>query len=66
MQLVERLFRIIEPGPGTIQIGRKADCDIHLDENLISKYQCNVEFTPSSGWILRDGKEKRPSTNGTW
>ncbi len=60
------LYRIIEPGEGTIQIGRKSDCDIFIDENLLSKYQCNVEFTQTNGWILRDGKDKRPSTNGTW
>jgi len=51
---------------GCIKIGRRNNCEIQVEDNLLSKYQCTIKFLPEEGWILIDGTEKRPSTNGTW
>jgi hypothetical protein len=57
---------VLEPTDKPISIGRHSECSIHVEDNLLSKNQCTIEFTENNGWILKDGKDKRPSTNGTW
>jgi len=57
---------VLEPTERVISIGRHSECTIHVEDNLLSKNQCTIEYTEQNGWILKDGKDKRPSTNGTW
>jgi hypothetical protein len=51
-----------------IRIGRARDCDICLDDMLLSKYQASILYSHSQGWMLIDGNlvRQRPSTNGGW
>ena len=51
-----------------IKIGRAADCDICIDDMMISKYQSCILYSHSKGWMLIDGNliKQRPSTNGAW
>ena len=48
-----------------IKIGRAANCDIMLDDSLVSKLQSIIEFK-NCEWILRDGDGYKNSTNGIW
>ena len=48
-------------------IGRSANCDIRIDDELLSKAQGEIFFDPSKkSWVLRDGLDGHVSTNGTW
>jgi predicted component of type VI protein secretion system len=48
-------------------IGRTPDCDIRINDKLLSKSQASISFDPDhSSWILTDGFNNKPSTNGTW
>lgn len=51
-----------------VRIGRQASCEVHLDDNLLSKIQATIFYSTQEGWILIDGdiENQRPSTNGTW
>ena len=59
-----------------IRIGRKKhNNDIELDDSLVSKINCNIQYNPNEGWYIKDGNEiinsngiikKKESTNGTW
>jgi len=57
---------VIEPSSSPVRIGRHEECEIHIDDNLLSKFQCTIEYTDDNGWILTDGRDNKPSTNGTW
>mmetsp|Transcript_6717 Transcript_6717/g.10801 ORF Transcript_6717/g.10801 Transcript_6717/m.10801 type:complete len:186 (+) Transcript_6717:701-1258(+) len=46
-------------------IGRSPNCDIRIDDQLISKMQSSIRYE-SRRWILEDGKDGKESTNGTW
>lgn len=48
-----------------IRIGRAANCDIHLEDTLVSKRQSTIEFR-TNAWILKDGDGCKTSTNGVW
>lgn len=51
----------------SIVIGRTPDCDIRINDKLLSKSQASIAFDPAhSSWILTDGFNNKPSTNGTW
>lgn len=56
----------LEPSNRPYRIGRHEECEIHIEDNLLSKFQCSAEYTEGNGWILKDGKDNKPSTNGTW
>ena len=47
-------------------IGRFKDCEIQIEDNLLSKYQAHIIYTEENGWILIDGVNAKSSTNGTW
>ncbi|CAG9328794.1 unnamed protein product [Blepharisma stoltei] len=49
-------------------IGRDRDCNVCIDDALISKKQATVFYSQIKGWMLVDGdlQTQRPSTNGTW
>ena len=50
-----------------IIIGRTPDCDIKINDKLLSKCQASVSFVPDTQqWVLVDGFKNKPSTNGTW
>mmetsp|Transcript_2703 Transcript_2703/g.2352 ORF Transcript_2703/g.2352 Transcript_2703/m.2352 type:complete len:157 (+) Transcript_2703:630-1100(+) len=49
-----------------IKVGRMPDCDIRIEDNLLSKYQCSVNFQPGKGWQFVDGYNGKPSTNSNW
>ena len=56
-----------EPRPETpITIGRKAKCDVQLNDSLASKVQVTIQFSSFEDCVLCDGQPDRPSTNGTW
>ena len=57
-----------------IYIGRDAYCNIIVDDTLLSRFHCTIEYKEGKdeGWYISDGKsgddisEEKPSTNGTW
>jgi hypothetical protein len=55
-----------------IYIGRDISCNIIVDDTLLSRVHCTIEYKDNEGWFISDGKiddelsENRPSTNGTW
>ncbi len=58
------------PNKSPISIGRSPDCDILIDDNMLSRTHCIVEFK-NNKWFIQDGYvnekgEVRKSTNGTW
>ena len=50
-------------------IGRSQDCDVIIDDNLLSRYHCTIEFR-NGKWFIIDGyidnNNIKKSTNGTW
>ena len=53
-----------------ITIGRCSDCDIIIDDYMLSRYHCTI-FFKNNKWFISDGLIKnndfiKPSTNGTW
>lgn len=54
----------------TIFIGRDTDCDIMINDLLLSRIHCTIEYKHNRGWYLHDGikdeYESKESTNGTW
>jgi hypothetical protein len=57
-----------------IYIGRDASCNIIVDDTLLSRIHCTIEYKEGTGegWYISDGRaddelyEEKPSTNGTW
>ena len=55
-----------------IYIGRDPECDITIEDSLLSRIHCTIIYRETSGWVMRDGKyideetEGKQSTNGTW
>lgn len=49
-----------------IIIGRTTNCDIRIDDKLLSKTQAHIKCSESGQWVLIDGFHNKPSTNGTW
>lgn len=55
-----------------LYIGRDIGCDIIVDDSLLSRIHCTMEFKDDIGWTVRDGKvgeditQYKVSTNGTW
>ena len=55
-----------------IFIGRDISCNIIVDDTLLSRVHCTIEYKEGDGWVISDGKidedisQNRPSTNGTW
>ena len=55
-----------------IYVGRDISCNIIVNDTLLSRVHCTIEYKDNEGWFISDGKnddelsEKRPSTNGTW
>ena len=60
-----------------IVIGRTPDCDIRINDKLLSKNQATIAFAEQQtivngvidtqlAWVLSDGFNGKNSTNGTW
>ena len=50
-----------------IVVGRTPDCDIRINDKLLSKNQAHIVFSPDhTSWWLIDGYNNKASTNGTW
>ena len=55
-----------------IYIGRDISCNIIVDDTLLSRVHCTIEYKENDGWYIMDGRaddgfcEDKPSTNGTW
>lgn len=48
-------------------IGRSPNCDIRVDDELLSKMQATIYFDlEARAWTLVDGYAGKRSTNGTW
>lgn len=47
-----------------IVIGREFDCDISIEDKMLSKTHCILYY--ENEWKMKDGYEGKPSTNGTW
>jgi predicted component of type VI protein secretion system len=59
------LIRIFENEVKEVIIGRTPECDIKIDDKLLSKLQCSM-VNDDGTWILIDGYDGKGSTNGTW
>ena len=57
------------PDKSPIIIGRSPDCDICIDDGMLSRFHCTIEYR-NDKWCLKDGKlegdKVKKSTNGTW
>ena len=50
-----------------INIGRSQNCDVTIEDMMLSKIQCNIEYNSNEKkFYLNDGNGKKESTNGTW
>ncbi len=64
-----------QPTKSTIRIGRNSNCEVVVEDHLLSRIHCTIVYRKNIGWIIRDGIynknkdgsiEMKPSTNGTW
>ena len=50
-----------------INIGRSTNCDITIDDAMLSKIHTSIEYkAKDKSFYLYDGNTKKESTNGTW
>lgn len=58
-----------------IKIGRSSDCEVFIEDKMLSRVHCSIEYRENVGWIVRDGYvvkhkdgsyENKVSMNGTW
>ena len=40
------------------------DCQIRFEDTSLSRYHCALHYEKS--WMIHDGEQEKPSTNGTW
>jgi len=68
-------YRNFLPTKSLIKIGRSPNSEISINDNMLSRLHCCIEYRENVGWILRDGYlaklkdgsyESKISTNGTW
>lgn len=46
-------------------IGRKADCDIVINDSQVSREQAMIYYQDNN-WFIKDGGKEKPSGSGTW
>ena len=52
---------------GIIRIGRATNCDITIEDAVLSKLQASIYYDETKlCWVLLDGYEDKRSLNGTW
>lgn len=50
-----------------IKIGRSPHCNVTIDDEVLSKYQCRIYYDfNTKTWVLEDGSHHKKSLNGTW
>lgn len=59
-----------QPNKAPLKIGRSPDCEIFIDDNMLSRVHCAVTFSDNE-WKIQDGsvihgEGIRKSANGTW
>lgn len=60
-------FDIDESKNFFINIGRNQNCDVVIEDMMLSKIQCRIEYNSNDKlFYLNDGDGKKESTNGTW
>ena len=60
-------IEIDENSDSITTIGRSQNCDIVIEDMMLSKIQCSIEYNAKDKKIyLNDGDGKKESTNGTW
>jgi len=64
--LSKKSYSYFPPNKKKITIGRYSLTDIRINDKLLSKIQTSILFDENEGWILKDGNDENPSTNGTW
>lgn len=63
-----------QPSKSIIKFGRSAECEVAIEDAMLSRVHCCIEYKENFGWIIRDGYQSRKgsnfenkfSTNGTW
>jgi pSer/pThr/pTyr-binding forkhead associated (FHA) protein len=63
-----------QPSKSAIKIGRNESCEVVVEDHLLSRIHCTIQYRDNVGWVIRDGAfilkdnslELKPSTNGTW
>lgn len=59
----------MDQGKRELLIGRAPECDVPINDHLLSKVQCHIKLQVDRGqhyWMLHDGCKGMASTNGTW
>jgi hypothetical protein len=49
-----------------LNIGRFTLADVQINDKLLSKIHCVINFSDNLGWLMHDGHKEKLSTNGTW
>ena len=49
-----------------ILVGRTPNCDVRIEDKLLSKTQCHIKCFDGDRWMIVDGYNGKTSTNGTW
>jgi len=49
-----------------INVGRYSLADVQIEDKLLSKIHCVINYSEGEGWTLYDGSNGKQSTNGTW
>ena len=64
-----------QPSKSAIKVGRSSECEVFINDNMLSRFHCLIEYDNTVGWTIRDGyaikgahsnTEFKPSTNNTW
>ena len=63
-----------QPTKSDIKFGRSNECEVIIDDVMLSRIHCSIEYKENFGWIIRDGYQSKKgffyknkfSTNGTW
>ena len=59
------------PNQSPFIIGRSTDCDVIIDDNMLSRFHCTIKYMENK-WFINDGifdknkNEMKISTNGSW
>ena len=64
---VTKEYKVKENEDSIITIGRSQKCDIIIEDMMLSKIQCHIEYSSKDEcYYLYDGDGQKESTNGTW
>jgi len=66
---------IFDPNKKIIITGRSSDCDVCVNDTMLSRFHCSIIYNPDLGWVTKDGypmhidnlnDDFKKSTNGSW